>query len=205
MQFKILTKRIFLIVVISLILVLFGLIFHFVFQDEVGGGLAQISAKATVLLEQKQTDLIGFPVRLKIPTISVDAVVEYVGLTSLGSMDVPAGSMNVGWFDLGPRPGEVGSAVIAGHSGYKNNKPAVFDNLHKLKKGDKIYIEDGKGAVIAFVVRKIVSYDRNIEGVGIFTSNDDVPHLNLVTCTGDWNAIEKTHSSRLVVFADKVE
>lgn len=205
MQLKILTKRIFLIVVVLFILVLFGFIFHFVFQDQVEGGLAQIVAKTTVLLEQKETDVIGFPVHLKIPTISVNAVVEYVGLTPLGAMDTPNGSANVAWFNLGPRPGEVGSAVVDGHSGYKNNRPAVFDNLHKLKKGDKIHIEDGKGAIITFVVRKLVSYDRKVEGSEIFTSDDGLSHLNLITCAGDWNAIDKTHASRLVVFTDKME
>src|ERR1035437_3088718 len=55
------------------------------------------------------------PIRLKIPKINADAPVEYVGLAPDGSMGVPAGPNNVGWFDLGPRPGNIGSAVIAGH------------------------------------------------------------------------------------------
>ena len=47
--------------------------------------------------------------------------VEDVGLTPGGAMDVPKGPSDVAWFDLGPRPGEVGSAVIAGHEGWKDN------------------------------------------------------------------------------------
>jgi len=71
----------------------------------------------------------GLPVRLKIPKINVDSAFEYVGLTPQGAMDVPKGPAEVGWFKLGTRPGEIGSAVVAGHSGWKNGIPAVFDNL----------------------------------------------------------------------------
>ena len=103
------------------------------------------------------------PFRLKIPSINVDSTVEYVGLTMDGAMDVPKEPENVAWYNLGIRPGEIGSAVIDGHSGYKNNKPAVFDNLYKLQKGDKIYVEDRKGGIITFVVHEIKKYSLNAE------------------------------------------
>jgi len=67
-----------------------------------------------------------------IPSINIDAAIEYVGLTSNGAMAVPKGPNDVGWFELGPRPGDIGSAVIAGHDGWKDGIPAVFDNLSKL-------------------------------------------------------------------------
>ena len=135
-----------------------------------------------------QVDL-GFPIRLKIPKIKADAIVEYVGLTPEGRMDVPKG--------------EIGSAVIAGHSGWKNNKPAVFDNLNKLKKGDKIYIEDEKGTIIIFVVREKRLYDPNADATEVFSSSDEKAHLNLVTCEGVWDEVTKSRSKRLVVFTDK--
>src|SRR3989344_283531 len=95
-------------------------------------------------LEEEQTRS-GIPVRLKIPSINVDANIEHVGTTPDGAMDVPKEPEDVAWFNLGPRPGETGSSVIAGHSGYKDNKPAIFDNLDKLQKGEKIYVEDEFG------------------------------------------------------------
>jgi LPXTG-site transpeptidase (sortase) family protein len=119
-------------------------------------------------------------------------------------VDVPRGPEDVAWFDLGPRPGENGDAVIDGHSGWKDNMPAVFNNLSKLQKGDKIYIEDGKGTTIAFVVREIKSYNPEANVPDVFNSNDEKAHLNLITCSGYWNDAEKTHSDRLVVFADKI-
>lgn len=118
-------------------------------------------------------------------------------------MDVPKGPNDVAWFNLGPRPGEIGSAVISGHYGWKNNIPAVFDNLHKLRKGDKVYVEDKNGATITFVVRELRTYDQNEDASDVFGSSDGKAHLNLVTCTGTWNKAQKSYSKRLVVFTDK--
>ncbi len=143
------------------------------------------------------------PARLVIPKISVDAFVEYLGLTSTGAMDVPKGPSDVAWFDLGPRPGEIGDAVIAGHYGWKDNIPASFDNLSKLKIGDEIYVEDYSGATTTFVVKEIGNFDKNADSANVFDSSDGKAHLNLVTCEGIWNAAEKSYSDRLVVFTDE--
>lgn len=145
------------------------------------------------------------PVRLIIPKISVDATVEYVGLLTDGSMDAPKGPANVGWFNLGPRPGEVGSAVIAGHSGWKNNIPATFDTLNNLRVGDKISVVDDKGILITFTVRKVKLYDPNADASNVFSSSDGKAHLNLITCAGLWDKVSKSSSERLIVFSDKEE
>lgn len=147
----------------------------------------------------------GLPLRFKIPKIKVDALVENIGFTVDGIVGVPEGPNNVAWFNLGPRPGEVGSAVISGHSGWKNDIPAVFDGLVRLNDGDKIYVEDDKGSIIVFRVREFKIYGRDDQAPEVFISNDGKAHLNLVTCTGVWNEKEKSRSNRLVVFTDKVE
>jgi LPXTG-site transpeptidase (sortase) family protein len=145
----------------------------------------------------------GPPIRLTIPKIKVNAIVKYVGVTPQGAMDVPKGPTEVAWLNLGPRPGEVGSAVISGHYGWKNNIPAVFDNLNKLQKGDKIHVRDEKGVSITFVVRELKTFGENQDATIIFTSTDGKSHLNLITCKGIWNKNKKSYSNRLIVFADK--
>lgn len=155
-------------------------------------------------LPEQEGAISGLPVRLKIPGISVDAPIEYVGLTPDGAMGIPKGPSDVGWFELGPRPGEEGSAVMAGHYGtWKNGQGSVFDNLHKLRPGDKLYVEDEKGAIISFVVRESRRYDPKADAADVFTASDEKPHLNLITCEGTWNKASKSYPQRLVVFADK--
>lgn len=150
-----------------------------------------------------QKTVVGLPVRLRIPKIKVDANIEYAGLTSDGAMAVPRGLITTAWYNLGPRPGEVGSAVIDGHYGWKNRKSAVFDNLHKLQPGDLIFVEDDQGVINIFVVRGSRRFDPEADAVDIFSSNDGVSHLNLITCEGIWSKAAKSFSERLVVFADK--
>jgi LPXTG-site transpeptidase (sortase) family protein len=143
------------------------------------------------------------PARLVIPSIHIDAAIEHLGLTPQGAMAVPEGPADVAWFDLGPRPGENGSAVIAGHEGWKDGIEAVFDDLSRLQVGDKVYVEDERGATTTFVVRGMQTYDQNGNAGGVFSSSDGLAHLNLITCEGTWNAAEKSYSNRLVVFTDK--
>lgn len=150
----------------------------------------------------KQVSL-GVLIRLKIPKINVDITLEHVGLTLDGAMDMPKNKNNAGLFYFGQRPGENGSTVIAGHYGWKNNKPLVFNNLYKLRQGDKLFVTDDKGAVISFVVRESRSYDPNADAADVFALNDGKSHLNLITCEGVWNKASKSYSKRLVVFADK--
>lgn len=154
--------------------------------------------------EQDQVSSANLPARLKIPGIDVDAAVELVGLTPAGDMDTPKKPEDVAWFNLGTRPGEKGSAVITGHYGtWKNGKGSVFDNLHKLRQGDKIFVEDDNGSTTVFVVRESRSYDPSADAIDVFSSNDEKAHLNLTTCEGIWNKDSKIYSERLVVFTDK--
>ena len=146
----------------------------------------------------------GSPVRLEIPKINISANLDYVSLTPQGALGVPAVPMNAGWFDKGPRPGEKGSAVIDGHFGWKDHIPAVFDHLSALKKGDRLYVVDERGARIAFAVSQTRLYASDGVVPAIFRSSDGKSHLNLITCDGTWNEAQHSFSNRLVVFADKV-
>jgi len=141
----------------------------------------------------------GLPIFLTIPKINIQANIQDLGINSDGEMDVPNNIIDVGWFKFGSRPGEKGSAVIAGHFDGENGK-GIFANLNKLKEGDKLYVKDDHGTSFVFVVRESRIYDPGyVEEV--FNSNDS-PHLNLVTCDGVWDENKKSYNKRLVVFTD---
>jgi len=146
----------------------------------------------------------SLPLRLKIPKIGVNAGLDYVGLTSTGAMGVPPGPSTAAWFQDGPRPGDIGSAVIDGHFGiWKGGIPSVFDNLYKLHKGDELMVEGENGVVITFIVSELRIYDQTQDASDIFSSTDGKAHLNLITCEGVWNRALQSFPSRLVVFADR--
>lgn len=159
--------------------------------------------ESAVMLPEQDSAHVGLPVRLKIPALAVDTSFEYVGLTSEGAMDIPDGPTAVAWFDLGPRPGNAGSAVISGHYGWKDGIPAVFDNLHTLVKGDKVHVLDEHGVTTTFVVRELRTYGEHVDSSDVFGSRDGKSHLNFITCKGVWSKNDKSYSERLVVFTDK--
>jgi sortase A len=155
--------------------------------------------------ENVATVVYGLPVRLKIPKINVDAPVGPVGLTKDGHMEAPANRLDVGWYKIGSRPGNNGTAVLAGHYGQlATGEGSVFDSLHTLEKGDSIFVEDENKMTAAFVVRESKSYRWDEEGAAVFNfSSDGKSYLNLITCQGTWNEKQASYSNRLVVFADK--
>ena len=145
-----------------------------------------------------------FPVRLKIPKIWVDTDIIDIGITPTGALDTPKDIKHVGLYSLWTIPWEKGSAVINGHYGWINKKPAVFNNLSKLKKWDEIYFHDKNGNIITFIVNKIKIYDQYEVTTDIFNSNDWKAHLNIITCEWVWDKTKKSYNNRLVVFSDKL-
>lgn len=160
----------------------------------------QVNAK-----QAKATVVKVTPTRIKIPSIKVDALINSVGLRADGSMDTPKLPRDTAWYSLGPKPGEVGSAVIAGHVNWWNGATGAFGNLHNLKVGSLITVQNSHGTTTTFIVKSKREYRQNENASSVFLSYDGKSHLNLVTCSGVWNKVLKMYSKRLVVFADKVE
>lgn len=148
---------------------------------------------------------VGLPTLLKIPSLNIEAPIEQVAIAADGSMDVPKLPFDVAWYELGPRPGETGSAVIAGHVNWKGGAKAIFTDLDKLKPGDQVTIEDDQGVLVTFVVQRSEIYNADADATDIFTSSDGKAHLNLITCSGEWNKQTDSYSQRLVVFTEILE
>ena len=145
------------------------------------------------------------PVQLEIQSIDVAATINPVGLTQQGDMDIDDNGQQLAWYKLGPKPGEEGSAVIAGHYGWKDGVASIFNDLHTLKKGDTIVTRGQDGQLKTFVVTRSETYSPNQDATSVFKSDDGKAHLNLITCQGSWNNSAQTYSERLVVFTTLVE
>lgn len=156
-----------------------------------------------ILGVETQDNSIEIPLFLIIstPSVNINTIIQPLGVTPGGNMDVPDDITKVSWFNLGPRPGEKGNAIIAGHFNGPNDKEGVFASLNKLKAGDKLFVGGSKGTLITFKVTDSHIYDPGY-AEEVFSSSDNGAHLNLITCDGVWDGIKKSYSQRLVVFAD---
>src|SRR6266567_1263535 len=141
-------------------------------------------------------------VRLLIPAIGVNASIESVGVRPDGTMETPAQRpwSDVGWYNSGPRPGERGSAVIAGHLDRPGGNPAVFWRLRDLRVGDSVLVVDASGKTLRFLVTAIMFYPPQVAPMQDIFGNNAGSFLNLTTCAGDWIPTQHQTAMRLVVY-----
>jgi len=142
------------------------------------------------------------PSRLIIPSISVDAAVQEVGLTKNKEMGIPTNFTDVGWYKHGPIPGEAGNALIDGHVDNALALPGVFKYLADLKVGDEIYVLDKEKKETRFVVTSIDSYRYDEVPVADIFGDTDKRLLRLITCGGRWVRASKTYDTRIIVTAE---
>lgn len=152
----------------------------------------------TGFFDQRTADA---PARLRIPSLKIDAAVEHVGLDADKNMDVPKDTDNVAWYEPGPRPGEEGSAVLAGHFD-SDTGPAVFWRLQDLKIGEDIEVIDVKGKSQMFRVIENEKFEADNAPMEKIFAKDGRPILTLITCGGLYDEETKEYSKRRVVFAE---
>lgn len=142
------------------------------------------------------------PKYLIIPAIGVNAYVESVGTRSNGDMATPTRKPweDVGWYNLGPHPGERGSAVIAGHVDRPGGYPAVFWRLRDLHIGDQVIVKNSAGKTLHFRVARIALYSSHEAPIQDIFGNWGGIYLNLITCAGVWIPSEHQTTLRVVVY-----
>ena len=140
------------------------------------------------------------PVRIVIPAIDVDETVVETGLLSSGAMEVADFGL-AGWYGLGPKPGEVGPAVIAAHVSSVAG-PDVFYRLDELEEGDEIRVEDADGAEHVFTVTDSELQPKVELPTERIWSEDDEPVLRLITCGGEFDPAARSHLSNVIVYAE---
>ncbi|MEV6197488.1 class F sortase [Streptomyces sp. NPDC051920] len=145
------------------------------------------------------------PTRLHIPKISVDAPFTELTLDTTGKLQPPPPDDTnlVGWYAKGVSPGEVGTAIIAGHVDTKTSA-AVFAGLGDLKKGDKFSVERSDGRTASFVVDSAETYAKDaFPDDKVYADTPDA-EVRLITCAGTYDRAVKDYTDNLVVFAHLV-
>jgi LPXTG-site transpeptidase (sortase) family protein len=158
---------------------------------------------ASTVLPIGKTDPAANPVRLIIPAIAINAPVEGIGTQSNGDLATPAQNAweDVGWYNLGPHPGERGSAVMDGHLDRPGGYPAVFWRLRDLHVGDEVLVMNTSGKTLRFQVTRIALYTPQEAPIQDIFGNWGGTYLNLITCAGDWIPSQHQTNLRLVVYS----
>ena len=143
---------------------------------------------------------VAAPVALTIPSIGVQTNLIHLGLTAAGTLQVPSSTAVAGWFTGSPRPGAVGSAVIAGHIDSKAG-PGVFFRLSSLRPGDRVYVKRADGTLAVFRVSTVRQYAKDsFPTAAVYGAVPDA-ELRLVTCGGTFDYATGSYLSNTVVYA----
>jgi LPXTG-site transpeptidase (sortase) family protein len=119
-------------------------------------------------------------------------------------MASPAEPDLIGWYELGPRPGEPSNAILAGHVNW-NGQTGAFNRLHELKPGDTIEVKSGPDLNYQYVVESIETYPADKAPVAEIFGETPQPTLTLITCGGKYDANRQAYEDRVVVRAQKVD
>ena len=138
------------------------------------------------------------PNRLRIAALGVDAAVVPVGLAANGDMEIP-GATEVGWYELGPRPGEPGSAVLAAHIDY-NGRMGAFFELGSIPVGAEVIV-DGEGGEQTFVVAEREQVAKADVDLSRYFTNEGPTRITLITCGGAFDKSIRHYQDNLIITA----
>jgi sortase (surface protein transpeptidase) len=142
------------------------------------------------------------PLRLKIPALGLDAMVETVRLNRTGGMAAPVEPDAVGWYEPGVAPGEAGDAVIDGYVRDDGVPRGPFSALSRLRVGDGIEVEAVDGEVLPFtVVAAPYHVPATAQPTMPLFQRGGQPRLSLITCGGRWDRFKQTYMGGEIVIA----
>jgi sortase (surface protein transpeptidase) len=149
---------------------------------------------------QQRSAQVSPPVTLIIPSIGVQTSIIRLGLTATGTLQVPPSTAVAGWYTGSPRPGAVGSAVIAGHIDSRVG-PGVFFRLSSLRPGDRVYVRRADGTLAVFRVTVVREFPKDGFPTSAVYGPTPDPEVRLITCGGIFDTQDRSYLSNTVVYA----
>jgi hypothetical protein len=143
------------------------------------------------------------PVSLAIPAIGVRTHLIKLGRTAQGTLQVPTSTSVAGWYTRSPRPGEIGSSIIAGHiDSYLG--PGVFFRLRLLRPGNLVYVRRANGTLAVFRVYAEHMYAKaHFPTQEVYGPEPDA-ELHLITCGGLFDSATGHYLSNVVVYSSEI-
>ena len=160
---------------------------------------ASIVAAGSILYDARDHVRGVPPASVTVGAIGVrDSPIVGVGVDENGAFAVP-GVSQVGWYEFGPRPGDPGSSVLAGHIAF-GGVDGVFRRLASTKVGGDVVVRFVDGSSVAFVVTRIERIDKDELPAELFASSGPA-QLVLISCGGAFNRDRQSYEDNIVVIA----
>ena len=141
------------------------------------------------------------PVRVAIGGTRISGPIVPTGIDArTKEFAVPPDAGLVGWYEYGPRPGEAGSAVLAGHLDWKHH-PGVFLRLTSVRKGAVVTVSFSDHSVRRFTVTDVrLVLKPQLPTATVFARTGSSV-LRLITCGGEFDRASHHYKSNVLVTA----
>jgi sortase (surface protein transpeptidase) len=159
--------------------------------------------RAAPVPQPSDGEKVAGPVSLTIPSIGVKTRLTKLGVTASGALQVPASTAVAGWYTFSPRPGAIGSSIIAGHIDSLLG-PGIFYNLRQMKLGKRIFVRRADRSLAIFRVTAKHTYLKSDFPTADVYGPTPTPQLRLITCGGTFDSATGHYLSNVIVFATLV-
>jgi LPXTG-site transpeptidase (sortase) family protein len=142
---------------------------------------------------------------LSIEKLGVKSRIFSMGQDSKGALIAPGNIHDTGWYNQSSKPGQAGAVLLDGHV-HGPTQEGVFYKLKNLSVGDKIEVERGDGQKFTYevVTSAVTPVDKTDMAKAMLPIKPGEQGLNLITCTGKFNAESNDYPERLVIYASRV-
>jgi hypothetical protein len=149
---------------------------------------------------------VSAPARLALPSLGISSPLGPArGLNPDGTVnDAPLTGPTWSlpwWYDVGPSPGQTGSAVILGHVDSALGGLGVFFRLGDLRTGQGVDVTLANGTTTHWTVTSVHLYANAVFPDALVYARTGPPALRLVTCGGAFDGSTHEYESTLVVTA----
>ena len=141
------------------------------------------------------------PTSIEIPSIGVrSSHFVRLGIQADGTISVPGTAQEVGIYDAGPTPGQLGPSVLAAHVDTPSGVPGIFYELGKVRAGDVVKVSRRDGSHLTFTVDKVAAYKKSQFPTELVYKGDFTQaEIRLVTCGGPTDS-RNEYRDNVVVF-----
>jgi hypothetical protein len=165
---------------------------------EVPVDLAQAPRPPWLAVEPEPERRAGKPVRVRVPSVGIDAPVRPVGASS-GGIEVPPVD-RAGWFRAGPRPGEPGRTVVIGHRDSVAG-PAVFAQLPVVEAGAVVSVADSRGQSHSYKVIRSLEASKDAFPAELVYGRTRRSTIALITCGGPFDQASGHYRDNIIILA----
>ncbi|GHD82618.1 sortase family protein [Salinibacterium amurskyense] len=153
--------------------------------------------------ELAPVEQLAAPVRIQIPSVSIDIQITPVGVEDDGLMQIPEDIRVAGWYRYGPSPAsDTGSTVITAHVDDFEQGLGPFAYLKEMPADAEIIVTTDDGVDHRYVLESVQNIEKKQLPLDQVFDRDGAPRIVLITCGGQFDQNVLNYSDNVIAIAN---